>query len=628
MVFLTLVLFVIPDAYSQTSSVSKDMVIVLDNSGTMRIDDPELPVSKVVSSILGSLPEDSRVSFVVFAGKLKMLTQFTAVTDAIVGKKTQEALSILGDIRSNATITVNIRKGDTLWELADKYYGDPHKWPLIFERNRLSGSGKDLTVGTVIQIPSKDARSSAGGTGKKERATIPMAIEKAIYELKQSGRADAEKQIVLITDGLIDVRDSALAVERYRWLKDELASDSKAAGIRVFSIALTEQADFEFMQTLAHKTSGGYYRVFRTEDIQTALSGMNEPVPIAKPVSPQPQPQVVQARTTPAKVKKRSLKGFLSGLTTRELMVTAAVVAGLIALSVIIFAFVKRGKKAPERSSISVAGAYLMDLSGITEKSNYAFNKDIIKIGRAGNEDVDICINKGTVSSIHAQIEHKDDGFYLTDLGSTNGTYLNDEMEGITDEVRLKAGDIVSFDQYKFKLVVRGQGDRGAIPSSENKQAKELDKSSSSTPGIPREPAVASVEATGEAIKDEDVAKLEAYLEDTSGVTDKESHKISKRVVKIGRVKGNAVDIYIDGETISGIHAQIEYKDHDFYLNDMGSTNGTYLNEERERITSEVCLKGNDVIYFDQYKFKFVMHEQKEHSEAQLSASPSGAIGG
>ena len=617
MILPGLILFAIHDGHSQTASVSKEVVIALDNSGSMNIDDPELPVSEVVSAVLGSLSEDSRVSFVVFAGKLRTVMPLTSVKDEEVSKKAEEAWGMLKHSEPGTTVTVTIRKGDTLWELADKYYGDPYKWPLILEMNRLPESGRDLPVGTVIQIPAKDAEMSPRATRRKARAGIPLAIEKAIYDLKQNGRQDAEKQIILIADGLIDVRDSALAVERYRWLKNELASESKSAGIRIFSIALTEQADFQFMQTLAQKTNGAYYRVFENADIQTALDGINEPVSKLDPV-PEPKPQMVQVGTAREEERKWLPRGLLIAIAT---------VAGVGVLTIFVFMSVKGGGKT-RKSSTSIAGAYLMDLSGVTEKSNYAISKDIIKIGRANSEDVDICISRSTVSGTHARIEHRDNNFYLTDLGSTNGTYLNDEVERISDEVRLNAGDIISFDQYKFKLVVRGQGDRGAIRPGGSKQAEIRPELPPSAPGVPGEPAAAAASDTGETTTDREVASLEAYLVDASGVTDKESHKISKKVTKIGRAKGGSVDICIDENTISGIHAQIEYKDHGFYLTDLGSRNGTYLNEERERITSEVYLKGNDVVYLDQYKFKFVVHKERKYREAQLSASPSGMIGG
>lgn len=51
------------------------------------------------------------------------------------------------------------------------------------------------------------------------------------------------------------------------------------------------------------------------------------------------------------------------------------------------------------------------------------FEEDIISIGRVqGNE---IVLPRGNVSKRHAKLELVDNGFVLTDLGSTNGTYIN-----------------------------------------------------------------------------------------------------------------------------------------------------------------------------------------------------------
>ena len=133
MIFLALILFAIHDGHSQTASVSRDVVIVLDNSGSMKVDDPELSVSKMVSEVLGSLPEDSRVSFVVSAGKIETVMPLTAVTDAGIAEKAEDALSKLQYVKPETTITVIIKKGDTLWDLADKHYGDTYKWPLILK---------------------------------------------------------------------------------------------------------------------------------------------------------------------------------------------------------------------------------------------------------------------------------------------------------------------------------------------------------------------------------------------------------------------------------------------------------------------------------------------------------------
>lgn len=47
------------------------------------------------------------------------------------------------------------------------------------------------------------------------------------------------------------------------------------------------------------------------------------------------------------------------------------------------------------------------------------------------------------ISRPHAEIRRKEGGWYLTDRGSTGGTYLNDNQCDANTEVRLMAGDII-----------------------------------------------------------------------------------------------------------------------------------------------------------------------------------------
>jgi ABC-type multidrug transport system ATPase subunit/pSer/pThr/pTyr-binding forkhead associated (FHA) protein len=61
-------------------------------------------------------------------------------------------------------------------------------------------------------------------------------------------------------------------------------------------------------------------------------------------------------------------------------------------------------------------------------------------IGRASSPEVQISIPSPEVSRQHAQITRVDDSFYLTDLGSSNGTFLNGERLG-SDPVVLQLGD-------------------------------------------------------------------------------------------------------------------------------------------------------------------------------------------
>jgi len=254
-----------------------------------------------------------------------------------------------------------------------------------------------------------------------------------------------------------------------------------------------------------------------------------------------------------------------------------------------------------------------MDLSGVTDRKTYMIDKRTIKIGRASGTDVDLCISRNTVSAEHARIEYKDNAFYLIDLGSKNGTYLNEKKERITGEVPLKTGDIISFEQYKFKFVVRGQVKKGQtqISPSESINTQLSPASGTST-------MISTKDAKDVQVSQviEELENIEAYLVDAGKATNEKTHRINKRVVKIGRLNRDDIDICIAQNTVSAEHAQIEYKDNSFYLLDLGSRNGTYLNEGKQRITSEVHIENDDIIYFDQYRFRFVIRDQDIRSEA------------
>lgn len=66
-----------------------------------------------------------------------------------------------------------------------------------------------------------------------------------------------------------------------------------------------------------------------------------------------------------------------------------------------------------------------------------------------------ISINDKYLSKFHARILQDEDMYFLEDLKSANGTFLNDEQ--IIDAIELKSGDIIRIGSLKFLFV---QGDR------------------------------------------------------------------------------------------------------------------------------------------------------------------------
>jgi len=337
-----------------------DIVVVLDNSSSMRASDPGFLIRRAVTNFVRNLPTDSHVGFVIFSEKAEQAMRLTPMAEWGTGKVT-EAL------------------------------------------NRINYLGK--------------------------HTNISDAIELAIYSLERDGRANSEKLIILIAGGGIDTGSRGTDIVETERLKNVLAADSKKAGIKIFGIAFTNQADFDLVQTLGRMTGGDPFQVYKAEHIQMILNSIGET--ISKPTK-----AVFQFQPS---VKLVALAGLA--------------VVGIIAVAFVVI----RGRKGKGEQD-KVIEAVLVDTGRVTDKELHKINKRYTTIGRTRSNDVDIRIGKNTISALHAQIEYKNGNFYLTDLRSRNGTYLNQGEGRIAGEVCLKDGDVIAFDKYRFRFILSGQG--------------------------------------------------------------------------------------------------------------------------------------------------------------------------
>lgn len=80
----------------------------------------------------------------------------------------------------------------------------------------------------------------------------------------------------------------------------------------------------------------------------------------------------------------------------------------------------------------------------------FVLDKDSIVIGR--DRENDIVLNSDSISRRHCRIEYRGTRVFAIDLDSTNGTFVNDEPEPITD-ILLRRGDLVKIGDTIFKYI-------------------------------------------------------------------------------------------------------------------------------------------------------------------------------
>lgn len=87
---------------------------------------------------------------------------------------------------------------------------------------------------------------------------------------------------------------------------------------------------------------------------------------------------------------------------------------------------------------------------GNEQMDDIQLETEISRIGY-GNQ-VEIRINKSTISQLHAKIDKAEDAYYIEDLNSTNGTYVNDELLAYKERRKLNLNDIISFADVRYRF--------------------------------------------------------------------------------------------------------------------------------------------------------------------------------
>ena len=93
---------------------------------------------------------------------------------------------------------------------------------------------------------------------------------------------------------------------------------------------------------------------------------------------------------------------------------------------------------------------YLLVLKGVNAKQTIALDKDRILVGRNSNCDIVLPATDFAVSREHACILRDQRKFFIEDMGSRNGTYVNNQP--ITERRQLKDNDRIRICDFLYSF--------------------------------------------------------------------------------------------------------------------------------------------------------------------------------
>jgi pSer/pThr/pTyr-binding forkhead associated (FHA) protein len=99
-----------------------------------------------------------------------------------------------------------------------------------------------------------------------------------------------------------------------------------------------------------------------------------------------------------------------------------------------------------DTTELEAGTALLVGVRGPNRGARFLLDRDVVTVGR--HPDSDIFLDDITVSRRHAEFRRDEGRFWVHDVGSLNGTYVNGER---AEDQLLETGDEVQIG--KFKLV-------------------------------------------------------------------------------------------------------------------------------------------------------------------------------
>ena len=378
---------------------AQDVVLLLDNSGSMRLHDPQRLAPRAVLDFVDSRGPDTRIAIIDFATRPMVLMPLTPVS-AASRAQVREVLKHL-DYHGQRTDTAAALER-ALYELATDGRAGTQKYIIL------------MTDGFV------DVGSAVHNQEKMHwiiQSLIPEAVSDhvRIFGIAFSDEADFE-------------------------LLQTLAEKTGAVYFRAFQ----------------DRDLTGVFQRISAALVNAKLMPLLPASGAASPPPPSGSVQPLQFNTpltSPAPPTSATVHtGWLWAV---ALLVLVAAGIGLY------LARNRRTVKAPRKFFTSETQLYegpqaaLYDISNPNDIKRYELAELSTMIGRVAGYDPEVqyvLVDERTVGRCHAVIERRGHSFWITDQGSINGTFVNGGR--VTADRALKHGDIIAVHRHEFEFVI------------------------------------------------------------------------------------------------------------------------------------------------------------------------------
>lgn len=191
------------------------------------------------------------------------------------------------------------------------------------------------------------------------------------------------------------------------------------------------------------------------------------------------------------------------------------------------------------------------------EEQDYDLPQDNILIGRTNTCDIELPIK--SISRRHAEITRENQDYFLSDLASGNGTFLNNKKLNPHEKNLLRSGDTIRIEDYELRFILR---DEGAAAIEEDTDTDILE--------------IKLIKKMMRALDSEDIPSLEVLNGTLAGQRVFLSEEHPEFI--IGR--GDECHLTIPENVLSRSHVKLERKWGGVVVTDLGSKNGTFVNNE------------------------------------------------